>query len=845
MPILLQAQNFQITARQGILDSRAPGGTPAPAPPVWAAIPDRRVNPGASFSVANYASDANDDPLTFSRQGGTAPAGVTVSAAGIVTVPGDTPVGDYTVIVGADDGSVASAAVTTLTLRSSTGGIKAWTAGLALAEGDMLPGELSALSGASQFQANELNRWPDGSVKFAVLSGVSTVQAGIDTVVEIGVGGLRSAGTVAPITAADVGDTFISFDGVNITLASAIAGADLRSFSGSAGVVPPNAGIVRDWHVGAVMRETHYYAPVASKPGLCVFWYVRKYATGAVEIETVVEYGWFGIAATTSPVAAGPQYVVSVTVNGTQRPWHDGLLARSISSLWVPSSGAQYEAYHAPYTRWSRVDWVGTDPALWVIHDTDYLTDTWLVPNYGWPVATDEAAFATDAAVGRALSDVTDAEVRAPTPLNRAFWRSSQAGGGEETFGQIGLLPSWDGVYLRTRDIRALRAVLLNARAWQFIPTWRRDERTLGLPRTDDATVIPNYNARNAEREHQPSTGYLAYLLTGRYLFLECCLNTALWNFFKTPTAAPWPRDGNTAPGRDGLEGLLTSGETAARAVAWPWRSLATALCVTPDAHPLRADLQFVFEANIEYFWGLQRDATAMANDLGIVWCVGFDDFASSANPPAEPLHEYVRFSSFMSGFLSSAIGFSRGLKLVSGQSATDLQSLHEFSLLAVIGRLGDTHDGSGYSWRRCSTYYEPVGEPGIAYGSGGKIPASFLASWRLVYLEGLDYWGAVDEDDSDPVGTSVFVTPTSGGAFLSGPGKIARPLDTVSDDINSIPNIIPTRSMVAPLAIGADYGVPGALAAYAKFVGSRVYADNAMARQLIANAPKYQVTPR
>ena len=98
-----------------------------------------------------------------------------------------------------------------------------------------------------------------------------------------------------------------------------------------------------------------------------------------------------------------------------------------------------------------------------------------------WPGATSEAAFTVATVNGRTIASVTNAEVRAPTPLNNAFWYSNQSAGGEADYGQVGLLPSWEAVYLRTGDVRALRAVLLNARQWQFIPTWRRDERTLRL----------------------------------------------------------------------------------------------------------------------------------------------------------------------------------------------------------------------------------------------------------------------------------------------------------------------------------------------------------------------------
>lgn len=104
MPITLQAQNFTINALAGILDSRNPTGVVVNRPPQWVAIPDQTFAPGVSFSIAPYASDPDGDALTFARNGGTAPAGVTVSANGTVVVPTDTPPGTYTIVVETTDG---------------------------------------------------------------------------------------------------------------------------------------------------------------------------------------------------------------------------------------------------------------------------------------------------------------------------------------------------------------------------------------------------------------------------------------------------------------------------------------------------------------------------------------------------------------------------------------------------------------------------------------------------------------------------------------------------------------------------------------------------------------------
>jgi hypothetical protein len=76
-----------------------------------------------------------------------------------------------------------SSEVTTFTLSGGSAG-KAWTFGHAFARGDIPSGfYVNALGDHTAFQAEPRNYWPDGSVKFAVLSGIGgtaiTLHAGV------------------------------------------------------------------------------------------------------------------------------------------------------------------------------------------------------------------------------------------------------------------------------------------------------------------------------------------------------------------------------------------------------------------------------------------------------------------------------------------------------------------------------------------------------------------------------------------------------------------------------------------------------------------------------------------
>ena len=75
-----------------------------------------------SIPLAAYASDPDADPLTFTRQGGTAPAGVTVNAStGVLTIPLGTAAGSYTVTVRASDASLYADRTFSMTVTAASG----------------------------------------------------------------------------------------------------------------------------------------------------------------------------------------------------------------------------------------------------------------------------------------------------------------------------------------------------------------------------------------------------------------------------------------------------------------------------------------------------------------------------------------------------------------------------------------------------------------------------------------------------------------------------------------------------------------------------------------------------
>ena len=101
--------SFTLTAADGTFTQTSSSGsatiqaTQANQPPVWT-VPENYQLPnfttaGGTVDLTQYAFDAEGDPMVFSRVGGTAPGGVTVSESGVLTVPNGTAASSYDVLI--------------------------------------------------------------------------------------------------------------------------------------------------------------------------------------------------------------------------------------------------------------------------------------------------------------------------------------------------------------------------------------------------------------------------------------------------------------------------------------------------------------------------------------------------------------------------------------------------------------------------------------------------------------------------------------------------------------------------------------------------------------------------
>jgi hypothetical protein len=170
-------------------------------------------------------------------------------------------------------------------------GAAPWTAGVSFAYSEVPSGESIGGAGAS-LQVDVRNRWPDGSLKFAVVSGVTTAA---DVAVQRGAAAASGASVAEPSLAAVVTLTNVRNSAgtvLHATLTADIAAARSAG-AGAWGRTQPRR--VRQI-LGPVMSEFHYFVPTADDH-TSVWFYVRAYSNGTSSVRVVVQNSWTQVAA--------------------------------------------------------------------------------------------------------------------------------------------------------------------------------------------------------------------------------------------------------------------------------------------------------------------------------------------------------------------------------------------------------------------------------------------------------------------------------------------------------------------------------------------------------------------
>lgn len=569
-----------------------------------------------------------------------------------------------------------------------------------------VPSGRNVVGDTATVQAVIKNRWPDGSAKFAVIAGRASLAAGTPLTVRLS--------SAVPSTAATA-LTLADLKATGITAEISATGFGAASWAAADWDAP-----LVNWVSGSEMSSWVYRKPIGTDAHLVGWLEVRLFAGGAVEVLPWVENGYLRVA---GPGARSASY--TFRLGGSQR--FNAAIALQHHQRTPLVAGAALS------------HWLGTDPQLLVRHDTLHLQATELVPSYRAVVAETSAA-------------VTGL-VTAYTPLQQGnfdYSADNMASAGYQS--AIGLLPQHDVLYLTSGSANAYAAVVRNGYSAGRYALHYRDETTQRPPafsayptlvlaqsgsgmKDTGASTSGSYTPSTTggtgpgwDTAHAPSVGFLPYLLTGRFYFMEetqFCATTSHFN------VTDWARAGGNrgvpAPGYTGASGICST-FVQTRSGAWWFRALAQALCVTPDDHPLRPEFISAMQNTIN--WHHARYVAQPNNPYG--WVTPGEPYSSPAG---------TTFGSpWQQDFVTAAWGYGLSMGLpIDNATLARFQALFAWKARSVIGRLGTS--SSPDWWYINATIYTvamaPSASPDFAGGTGPWYP-----SWRAAYEATLARYG-------------------------------------------------------------------------------------------------------
>jgi hypothetical protein len=620
------------------------------------------------------------------------------------------------------------------------GSSQPFSLGYAFKPGDV-PAGARVVGSITDLQVVWKNTWSDGSLKFALISGRATLSAGVPLTVTLNVG----VGSTVPLLTTE-----------NLRVTGVTASIDAGTFGIVSWTAADWATPFKTWVNGPFMSSWVYRKPVGTDPHLVGWLEVRLYRGGAVEILPWIENGYLNVAGPTNKSA-----IYAFTLGGTER--FKGAIDLPNHCRTVLTSGTALS------------HWLANNPVVTPNHEKGYLQATGLVPSY-------RANISATAAVWSSLP-------KTYAPLQQGNYANAMGMGGYQT--AIGLLPEWDVVYLASNDTRAYNAVIINAYSAGRFGTHYRDEKTLrplrfssypnlvanggpstGLSNTG-ASTTGSYTAGASgtvpptwDLPHHPSMGFMAYLLTGRYYFMEEVQFVATLNYLL-----------NTDATRKFSSGVFQSsaGSNTTRGAGWALRTLAQAACVSPDDDPLRAEFATSMTANVDFYHTMY--VAQPNNPFGIV--MPYSNYTVGSGKYSE--------AAWMQDFFTAAVGYA--LDLDTGMAAASTSKLSAFfawKAQSIVGRLGGTAQ-TDFLYRDAAQYVlavAPSESPNFATGAGPWYP-----NWGALYA------------------ATVGAANTAGTGSLRG-GNYPEPSSYWG-------NLQPA------IAYAVRHNVPGAMAAYTRMLSA------------------------
>lgn len=615
--------------------------------------------------------------------------------------------------------AVQSAGAVLKPMSSWTGALP-WTAGFCFAFGEIPAGE--RLGGMGEpLQVEVRNRWPDGSLKFAVVSGV-TVSADIP----LQRGGIRTTGSAVAEPAIDASVTFTNVRNSIGGLLHSVLVANLAS-ARAAGLGPWSRTQPRKVREipGPVMSEFHYFVPTADAH-TSVWYYVRAYSNGTSSVRVVVQNSWTQVAAPGSRT-----YNVDVGIGGTSR--------YSAANL-----------VHLHHTRWTQLHWVGAGGVM--AQSVRHLQDTALAPRAALD-SVDDSVWTMRPDDGTKYAAWTRALAERPTPFDLANIDPALGAGGATD--NVGPLPAWDMTYVITGDARAYWAVLGNAEAMGRFCLHYVDEVT-GNPL--EPSRYPNLRASGGgvsdawggspatpspsgghltpvwSYTHGPKGGYLAYLLTGEWHHLQTVQHFSGFVPLWQPGDAAYRYGGPHTPIPFWLQ-------LRGNANAWDFHFKAA--IITPDRindstvtgpeADLRNDIIARNDVSIRLWHDIYAPTGTFVNTgpyVGRPQSLRNNVFGVFYQENNVPVPE-ATVSQMQQGYAHNAIlwGF---LARVPTNRQAELEWLTQFCTRYQVGMLGATPSNPRPEWRLCTGFEQVVGSADPYDGNWVMFP-SWRAAWDLV----------------------------------------------------------------------------------------------------------------
>jgi len=332
----------------------------------------------------------------------------------------------------------------------------------------------------------------------------------------------------------------------------------------------------------------------------------------------------------------------------------------------------------------------------------------------------------------RASERLSAAAIKDYVPLAQGLFPNGMGDGGYDP--SIGILPSWDALYLSDKNPRALRQVLVMALLAGRYGIHFRDDKTLELlsfsgrpnlsynasTKNDMATPGTGVGAPHWALSHHPSIGFLAYLLTGWQYFADQVRFAASYNHF---FQVDWTRMFDKGV-------LLTNaGANQTRGAAWSFRTLVQAAILTPGSQYAAA-----LQHNVDYYHA--SFVTKPHCPQG--WFIPYVDYTGKGDG------KYMH-SGWMDDFFGAALGYA-----LCALPSDKLHALFAEHSKSLLGRLGPAGDPTAYSYRDAAPYTIAVAPSDTPDFAGGKGP--WFQNWGDVY-EATTGKRNTDTTEGDPRG--------------------------------------------------------------------------------------------